>query len=48
MIQLFLGGCGQNGHGFLVHETLKSPYLKNEFVNWADVLHTDNDAIIFS
>ena len=36
-----------NGHGLLVHESLESAYLKNEFMNWADFLNADSDAIIF-
>ena len=48
MIQWFLGGAFQNGHGLLVHETLKSAvYLKNELMNWADFLNADSDVIIF-
>ena len=34
--------CGLLGHG-----TLKSAYLKNELMNWADFLHAGGDAIIF-
>ena len=38
----------QNGHGHLVHETLKSAVSAvSEFMNWADFLHADCDAIIF-
>ena len=43
-----MGGAFQNGHGLLVHETLKSAvYLKNELMNWADFLNADSDVIIF-
>ena len=35
----------KNGHGHLVHETLLN--LLNEFMNWADFLNADCDAIIF-
>ena len=35
------------GMDYIVHETLKSAYLKDECMNWADVLHADCDAIIF-
>ena len=31
----------------LVHETLKSAYLKNEFMGWAGFLNGDSDVIIF-
>ena len=34
-------GVVKNGHGLLVHETLKSAYLKNELINWADFLNAD-------
>ena len=37
----------KNDYGLLVHETLKSAYLKNEFINWAGFLNGDSDAIIF-
>ena len=36
----------KNGHDFLVLETLKSVYFKNEFTNWADFFNVDSDAII--
>ena len=41
----FWMGMVKNDHGLLVHETLL--YLKNEFMNWADFLNVDSDAIIF-
>ena len=31
----------KNGHGLLGLGTLKYVYLKNESVNWADLLHAD-------
>ena len=31
----------KNGRGLLGLETLKSAYLKNELINWADILHAD-------
>ena len=37
----------KNEHGFLVHETQNLLYRKNEFMNWADFLNADSDAIIF-
>ena len=37
----------KNDYALLVHETLKSAYLKNEFINWAGVLNADSDVIIF-
>ena len=43
----FWVGTVKNGHGLLVHETLTILYLKNEFMNWADFLNADSDAIIF-
>ena len=47
LIQWFWVGMVNNGHGLLVHESLESAYLKNEFMNWADFLNADSDAIIF-
>ena len=48
LLHWFLSGCGQKmGMDYIVHETLKSAYLKDECMNWADVLHSDCDAIIF-
>ena len=38
----------RNGHGHLVHETLKSPVLKvYEFMNSAEFLHAGSEAVIF-
>ena len=34
----------KNGHDHVVHETLKSA---DKFIDWADFLHADFDAIIF-
>ena len=36
----------KNGHGLLVHETQKSIF-NNEFLNLADFLNADSEAIIF-
>ena len=36
-------GCARH----LVHQTLKSAYLKNEFMNSADFLHADCEAVMF-
>ena len=47
LFQWFYCLCGQKCYGYLVHETLKSAYFKNEFMNWADILHADCEAIIF-
>ena len=44
---IFEVGVVKNDHSLLVHETLKSAYLKNEFINWAGFLNADSDAIIF-
>ena len=38
----------RNGHGHLVHETLNLAYLKNEFMNCADFLYADCEAIVSS
>ena len=35
----------KNGCSLLVHETLKSVYLKIEFIIWADFLNADSNAI---
>ena len=43
----FWVGVVKNDHGLVVHETVKSAYLKNEFINWAGFLNADSDAIIF-
>ena len=37
-------GQVKNGHGHLVYETLN---LLNKFMDWADFLHADCDAITF-
>ena len=36
-----------NMGGVMVREPLKSAYLKNEFMNWADFFHAHCGAIIF-
>ena len=43
----FWVGLVKNNGGLLVHETLNLLYLKNEFMNWADILNADSDAIVF-
>ena len=40
-------GVVKNGSGILLHETLKSAVSLNEFLNLADFLNADSDAIIF-
>ena len=40
-------GLGKNGSGFLVHETLKTVSFKNEYMNRADYLNVDSDAVVF-
>ena len=38
----------KNGDGLLVHETLKSAVSPEwVYMNWADFLNADNDAIVF-
>ena len=44
---IFRLGLVNNGHNHLVHCTLNLLYLKSEFMNWVDVLHSDCDAIFF-
>ena len=43
----FWVGMVKSDHGQLVHETLKSTYLKNELMKWADFFNADSDAIVF-
>ena len=46
MIQWFLGGPVQRWQWFLVHETLKYAYLKNEGMNGVDYLNANNNATV--
>ena len=41
--KIFWVGLFKNGRGHLVHET----HLLSEFMDWANFLHADYDAIIF-
>ena len=44
----FWVGMVKNGDGLLVHETLKSAVSPEwVYMNWADFLNADNDAIVF-
>ena len=48
LIRWFLGGCGQKWKWpFISRGTLKSIQSYNEFMDWADFLIADSDAIVF-
>ena len=40
-------GLVRSGSGILVHETLRSALFENKFMNRADFLIADSDAIAF-